>query len=110
MGNAYQVLEQVFCTVVNGDRQKPSREGVVVIVKPSHETFGQAQLTNARARSMGNDEGQLRLFATNQAADQSRQGVEMFFLMPSLVRLIELHNSLFYGTIAPIRVTHAGSS
>jgi hypothetical protein len=34
----------------------------------------------------------------------------MFFPMPCRARLEELHQCVFYGTIAAIRVAHGGSS
>ena len=42
---------------------------------------------------------------TTQATDQGDEGVEMTFTMASEMRE-ELHEALFYGTIAAVRVTH----
>ena len=52
------------------------------------------------------DSGQMGVLTTGQAADHGHQGIEMLFAMPGRTRLIELHNALFYGTIAAIRVAH----
>ncbi len=44
--------------------------------------------------------------SASQATDEGDEGVEMTLLMATGMGLIELHETLLYGTIAVIRVTH----
>jgi hypothetical protein len=52
------------------------------------------------------DGGQMRARPTHQATDHRDQGVEVAFTLPRGLRLKALHEALFYGTMAAVRVTH----
>jgi hypothetical protein len=88
------------------DGQKPAITGVAVVFEEAGEALDQRFLRGAIAGRVIGNRRQVRVFATHQPTDQGHQGIEMFFAMTGRARLIELHNSLFYGTIAPIRITH----
>jgi hypothetical protein len=52
------------------------------------------------------DVAEVRTLGADQAADQGGKGVEVAFTMAGGPGLKELHEALFYGTMAVVRVTH----
>src|ERR687885_2144043 len=89
-----------------GHGQHPAVEGVGVMLEPASETGHEAFLLRAVARGVIGDVAEVGALSTDQAADQGNEGVEMAFAMAGGPRLKELHEALFYGTIAVVRVTH----
>src|SRR6185503_17870269 len=99
-------LSSQGCEQLLSDRQKPAIKCVAVVLQETSEAPDQRFLAGAVARSVIGNDRQVGMSAASQSTDQGRQGIEMFFTMTSWARLIELHNGLFYGTIASIRITH----
>ena len=93
-----------------GNWQKPTVDGMGITLKKAPKAFDKTFLRRAIAGGVVGDRGQVGMLAAGQTADQGHQSIEMFFAMPSRTRLIELHDRLFYGTIAAIRVAQNGSS
>jgi len=78
----------------------------VIVLEEAPEAIDDTFLLSALAGGVVGDAGQMGMFAASQTADQRDQGLEVAFAMPGRTRLLELHNGLFYDTIAAIRVTH----
>lgn len=86
--------------------QKPVVERLLVVFEPASEARNHAFLVGRASRRVISNRGQMGAPPASQATDQCNQRVEVAFTMAGRLRMIELHNRPFYGTIAAVRVTH----
>lgn len=89
-----------------GNGQKPPVHRVYVVFEPAPEACDQAFLIRRPAGRVISDRAQMRTVPARQPTDQGDERIQMAFLMPAGAGVIQLHQGLFYGTIAAIRVTH----
>jgi site-specific DNA recombinase len=89
-----------------GNGQKPTVQGMSVVLEPAPKARHHALLVGTTTGRMIGDGRQMGTLRPDQATDHRHQRVEMAFAMAGGTGLKELHEPLFYGSIAAVRVTH----
>ena len=92
-----------------GDGKEPGIESGLVMLEEATKAGDEAFLVSAVGGSMIGDSREMGVAGTSQATHHRYQGVEVAFTMTGGSGLIELHEALFDGMIAAIRVTHGGA-
>src|SRR5262249_35161056 len=87
-------------------RQKEHLIGDLLIIQPAVEALNVTLGFGLAARYLAGDLRQLGVLGADNPADQSRKCVDMPFAMAVGPRRQRLQQRSFYGTIAPMGVTH----